>query len=176
MKLKGGPTQDEILAISLWKLGIQNGDVVADIGCGTGKVAVAASARAGRIIAIDKRPEAIAVARDAVVKAGADNIELRLGEATDVLASIGHLDSAFVGGSQHLEDVLELLIERVTGAIVINAVLLETVYTAVSFLKNRGLFKECIFVQIARSRSLADGMMLEPINPVYIIVGRGRGC
>jgi cobalt-precorrin-6B (C15)-methyltransferase len=160
MNLKGGPTQDEILAISLWKLGIQNGDVVADIGCGTGKVAVAASARAGRIIAIDKRPEAIAVARDAVVEAGADNIELRLGEATDILASIGHLDSAFVGGSQHLEDVLELLIERVTGAIVINAV----------------LFEECILAQIARSRSLADGMMLEPINPVYIIVGRGRGC
>ena len=34
MRFKGGP-QDEVMAVSLQKLGLKKGDVVADIGCGT---------------------------------------------------------------------------------------------------------------------------------------------
>ena len=42
-KLAGGPTQDEILAVSLFKLDLRNTDTVLEIGCGTGKVSVAAA-------------------------------------------------------------------------------------------------------------------------------------
>jgi cobalt-precorrin-6B (C15)-methyltransferase len=48
MGLKGGPTQDEVMAVSLAKLGIRPGDRVVDVGCGTGKVAVAISKTAER--------------------------------------------------------------------------------------------------------------------------------
>ena len=40
-KLPGGPTQDEIMAVSLFKLGLLSTDTVLEIGCGTGKVSVA---------------------------------------------------------------------------------------------------------------------------------------
>jgi len=43
MSLSGGPTQDEILAISLSKLSPNKNEIMADIGCGTCKVSIAAS-------------------------------------------------------------------------------------------------------------------------------------
>ncbi len=40
MTLTGGLTRDEIMTALLQRLGLRNGDVMVDIGCGTGKVAV----------------------------------------------------------------------------------------------------------------------------------------
>jgi len=51
------------MAVSLAKLGIRPGDRVVDVGCGTGKVAIAASRVAEHVYAIDRRPEAVAYAR-----------------------------------------------------------------------------------------------------------------
>ena len=55
MILKGGPTQDEIMVVSLFKLGLKCGDVFADIGRSTGKVAIHAARTAGKVYAIDRR-------------------------------------------------------------------------------------------------------------------------
>ncbi len=38
MDLPGGPTQPEVMTVSLAKHAIQPGDTVVDIGCGTGTV------------------------------------------------------------------------------------------------------------------------------------------
>ena len=51
----GGPTQDEIMAVSLFKMGITANDTVLDLGCGTGKVSIAAAGRAKKVYAIDRR-------------------------------------------------------------------------------------------------------------------------
>ena len=171
-ELKGGPTQDEILAISLAKMDLREGDLVADIGCGTGKVAIAAARRAERVIAVDRRPEAIAVASGAITAAGCANIDLVEGEATEVLRAVDVLDVAFVGGSRDLDAVLELLSTRVRRTVVVNAVLLETLHRAVEKFRALGFAVEVAHVQVSRSKPLAGGLMLEPINPVYIITGR----
>jgi cobalt-precorrin-6B (C15)-methyltransferase len=43
MNLPGGPTKDEVMAVSLAKLALRPDDIFADIGCGTGRIAVAAA-------------------------------------------------------------------------------------------------------------------------------------
>ncbi|NYT05172.1 MAG: precorrin-6Y C5,15-methyltransferase (decarboxylating) subunit CbiT [Methanomicrobiales archaeon] len=171
MELTGGPTQDEVMAISLYKLGIRAGDCVADIGCGTGKVAVELAGKAGRVVAIDRRSEAVACTRSRAETSGACNITVMHGEATALLPSIGNLDCAFVGGSGDLEAVLSLLSTRVKRTIVVNAVLLDTVQRAVRAMQDLGMFREVVHVQVARSYPLAGSIALKPINPVYIIVG-----
>jgi cobalt-precorrin-6B (C15)-methyltransferase len=173
MGLKGGPTQDEVMAVSLAKLGIRPGDRVADVGCGTGKVSIAASRTAGRVYAIDVRAEAIEYARAQAAGAGAENIDFFEGDAVDVLPAMGRLDCAFVGGSRRLPEVLDLLSEAVSGRIVVNAVMVETVHEAIRSMKRHGIFDEAIHIQVSRSAGIAGGVMFKPCNPVYIIVGGG---
>ena len=60
-KSAGGPTQDEIMAVSLFKLELCSTDTVLEIGCGTGKVSIAAAQQAKKVFSLDKRPEAIKV-------------------------------------------------------------------------------------------------------------------
>jgi cobalt-precorrin-6B (C15)-methyltransferase len=74
-KLAGGPTQDEIMAVSLFKLGLLSSDTVLEIGSGTGKVSVAMAQTAGKVYSLDKRPEATALAIQTARNAGVGNIE-----------------------------------------------------------------------------------------------------
>lgn len=171
MGLKGGPTQDEIMAVSLFNLDIKEGDIMADIGCGTAKIALYASEKCSRIYAVDRRPEAVEYAKREIEKAGRDNIILLHGEASAVLDEIDSLDCAFVGGSGNIEIVLEKLKEKVRGRIVVNAVLLDTVLATIKKMQELGIFKKALHVQVTRSYELTGEIMFKPINPVYIIVG-----
>jgi cobalt-precorrin-6B (C15)-methyltransferase len=176
VKLAGGPTQDELMAISLSKLGIRHGDIFADIGCGTGKVSVEVSRTAGKVYAMDVRKEAIDHALALAAGHGVSNIEFLHGNATELLPGLEELDCAFVGGSKDLGKVLEMLSSKVKGNIVVNAVLLDTLKEAIDSMSRLGIFREAIHVQVSRSYDLAGSIMFKPLNPVYIIVGGRLSC
>lgn len=171
MRFKGGPTQDEIMAVSILKMGIKSGDVVADIGCGTGKVAIAMGAIAGKVYAVDIRKEAVEASTVNMRAWSRTNVEVRHQNGLDFLTEIDRLDGAFVGGTKHLQKMLGLLQERVRGRIVVNTVLLRSMYQAVETMTELGIFKEVVQVQIGRSHDLAGSIMFRPIDPVFIIVG-----
>jgi cobalt-precorrin-6B (C15)-methyltransferase len=171
MSLKGGPTQDEVMAISLFKLQIHDGDVMADVGCGTGKISIHAASRCRHVFTIDWRADAIAYAKQEIETAKRDNITLIHEDAVHALDEINALDCAFVGGSGNIETVLEKLNDKVHGRIVVNAVLLDTVSRTVKKMKELDIFIEVIHVQVSRSYELVDDLMFKPINPVFIIVG-----
>lgn len=172
--LKGGPTQDEVIAIALQKLALRPGDRVLDLGCGTGAVAIAAAATAAEVVGIDRRPEAIAHARHLAEAAEAANLSFLEGEAGDALPRLGAFDAAFVGGTRGLGDFLPHLADHVRRRIVVNAVLIETLYRAISTMESLGIYREAIHVQVARAAPLAGSVYFRPIDPVYIIVGEGR--
>ncbi len=175
-KLAGGPTQDEILAVSLLKLGLNGTDTVLEIGCGTGKVSVAMAKIAQKVISLDKRAEAVSMATGNARAAGVQNIDFFCTNAADFLKTSQVWDCAFLGGTSGLEDLLPVVAAHVKRTIVINAVLLSTLERAVRVLTGLGLFCEVVQVQVSRSQEIAGSIMFRPIDPVYIIVARGAAC
>ena len=175
-KLAGGPTQDEVMAISLLKLDLKKTDSVLEIGCGTGKVSVAMSRYAKKVAALDRRQEAVAMAKSTAERAGATNIGFFCTEALGFLESDETFDCAFLGGTKQLGEILPVLAKKVRRTIVINAVLVSTLNDAVTIMQKLGIFTEAIQVQVSRSHPLAGSVMFRPIDPVYIIVGRGTAC
>jgi cobalt-precorrin-6B (C15)-methyltransferase len=172
----GGPTQDEVMAISLFKMGLRPQDSLLDLGCGTGKVSITAAGFVQKVCAVDRRPEAIAYATGAAKTAGRTNIEFFSGEAIDFLASAPVFDCAFVGGSQQIETILPILSGKVRRVIVVNAVLVSTLAMVTATMQRLGIFREAVHVQVGRSHELGKSLMFKPIDPVYIIVGSGAAC
>jgi cobalt-precorrin-6B (C15)-methyltransferase len=175
-KLAGGLTQDEILAVSLSKLGLTGTDTVLEIGCGTGKVSVAMAKIAKKVISLDKRAEAVLVATGNARAAGVQNIDFFCTGAADFLKTEQVWDCAFLGGTSGIEELLPMVAVHVKRTIVINAVLLSTLERAVRVLAGLGLFCEVVHVQVSRSHEIAGSIMFRPIDPVYIIVARGAAC
>jgi cobalt-precorrin-6B (C15)-methyltransferase len=175
-KLAGGPTQDEIMAVSLAKLGLLGTDTVLEIGCGTGTVSVAMAKIAKKVYSLDKRPDAVSLATETAREKGMHNLEFFCMDAADFLKEDHVFDCAFLGGTQHLAEILPVLAKKVKRTIVINAVMVSTLAGAVTTLKGLGLFTEVIQVQVSRSHDIAGSIMFRPIDPVYIIVARGAAC
>ncbi len=171
----GGPTKDEILAISLFKLNLSPDDIFADLGCGTGRVSMEVAPLVKRVLAVDRRVEACNWTEWEAQNNNLSNISVFHDDNRTFLSTIDHLDSVFVGGSQGLDEVIDALAELKVRSLVINAVMLETVNTAVSCLKKHGMFREVVMAQISRSYSIGSGIMFKPLDPVFIICG-GTGC
>lgn len=174
--LAGGPTQDEIMAVSLFKLGLRSTDTLLEIGCGTGKISIAAAGKVKKVYSIDKRPEAVTIARDAAEKAGVRTIDFFCSDAMDFLASDQIFDCAFVGGTQQIARILPILAKKVRRSIVVNAVLLSTLAQTVTTMQELDMFCEVVQVQVSRSYGIAGSIMFKPIDPVYVIVGMGSAC
>jgi cobalt-precorrin-6B (C15)-methyltransferase len=196
-----GSTADEILAIALRRLAPRPDETFADIGCGSGKVSLAASPLAREVWAIDRRPEAIAWARELARAAGAanpakagrltdveeypflrnatsvgnptmvGNIRFLEGEAPEALAGLPAPDCAFIGGSGNLAAVIGALAAKGTTRMVVSCVRIETLGEAVAAMRGLGIFREALHVQVARSRELAGGTMFVPANPVWLVFG-----
>jgi cobalt-precorrin-6B (C15)-methyltransferase len=172
----GGPTQDEVMAVSLFKMGIRHGDSVLDCGCGTGKVAIAAARVAKMVYAVDRRPEAIRYARQEAAAAGVTNIEFFCGEAREFLSGNRIFDCAFVGGTKEIDEILPLLAQKVKRTIVVNVVMVGTLSRVVETMLRLGIFREAVHVQVSRSKPIAGSIMFRPIDPVSIVVGSGTAC
>jgi len=170
MKYPGGtPTQPEVIAVALSKLNIKPTDIFADIGCGSGSVSISAARLAKQVYAIDSRDEAILAANENIKECGITSIEVLKGEASQLLPALD-IDCAFVGGSKNIEQVLEILTEKVT-SFVVSAVRMETAVSALAIMRQNNKFKELLQIQLSRGSELAGGTMLRPENPVFLIVG-----
>ncbi len=165
----GTPTQPEIIAVALLKLDLKPVDVLADIGCGSGSVSIAAAPFVKHVYAIDNRAEAVQATSENIKECGINNITVLKSEAASVLKDID-IDCAFVGGSKNLEQVLPILIKK--GArFVVSAVRLETSAFAIEILKKNNMFREITQIQVSKGHELGGGTMFKPENPVFLILG-----
>jgi SAM-dependent methyltransferase len=80
---------------------IPEGATVLDLGCGAGLDSLIAARRTGptgRVIGVDFSDSMLARARRAAAEAGADNVDLRLGDAESLPVETGSIDVALVNG------------------------------------------------------------------------------
>jgi SAM-dependent methyltransferase len=81
------PTPPEVVDAMIRLAGIREGDVVYDLGCGDGRIVVAAAKAGARAVGVDLDPQRIREARANAVAAGVESrVELRVGDLfeTDV--------------------------------------------------------------------------------------------
>lgn len=79
--------------------GVVEGAVVADIGCGPGAVSVALARQvgpSGRVLAFDRGPEAVEMARAVAERAGVTNVSVEVGDATETGLAPGSVDVAMI--------------------------------------------------------------------------------
>ena len=167
-------TKEEVRAVTLGKLQLQDDLVMWDIGAGSGSVSIEAGNLMpnGRIFALEKNPQYLSYLRDNFRKFAARNVLLVEAFAPEGLEELPDPDRVFIGGSGGmLEEIIEAVDKRLKpdGFIVINAVTLDTLTKSVEFLEDHGYTVEVTCVNISKTRTLTEYKMFSAHNPVYVI-------
>ncbi|GLI38520.1 precorrin-6y C5,15-methyltransferase (decarboxylating) subunit CbiE [Geobacter hydrogenophilus] len=167
-------TKQEVRAVTLAKLRLQDDLVMWDIGAGSASVSIEASNLMpnGRIFALERNPQYLGFIRDNLKKFVARNVTLVEAFAPEGLDDLPDPDRVFIGGSGGmLEEIIDAVDRRLKseGVIVLNAVTLDTLTKAVEFLEDHGYTVEVACINVAKTKGLTEYKMFESHNPVYII-------
>lgn len=172
-------TKQEVRAAVLAKLAPRPGDILWDVGAGTGSVSIelALAASWGRTYAIECREKACELIRVNREKLGAWNLRLVEGAAPGALESLETPDAVFIGGTKgSMEQVVDLVLDRSPKArICISAICIETLCEAVKILQKRGIEPEVTQIGISRGRAAGQLHLLMANNPVFLIAGNCDG-
>ncbi len=168
-------TKKEVRDICIFKLGIRSGDVVWDIGSGTGSVAVAIAALSYdlRVVSFEKNSDALELISKNVIRNKAYNIDIVNCFAPDYPEELRYKipDRVFIGGSSgNIKEIITDIFNRNDKAVIVaTAVTLETVAQIISIHNDDlGVQSEIIEVQVNRSNLVGKYHMMKAENPVYI--------
>ena len=168
-------TKQEVRAAALAKLAVRPGQVLWDVGAGTGSVSVelALAAPRGRVYAVECGEEACALIRDNRRKFSAWNLHLVEGKAPQALRDLPAPDGVFIGGTKGaMADIVDAVLSKNPAArICISAIALETLSAAVSALTARGLEAQAVQIAVSRTRAAGSLHLLMGGNPTFLITG-----
>ncbi|HEV8386390.1 MAG TPA: precorrin-6Y C5,15-methyltransferase (decarboxylating) subunit CbiT [Nitrososphaera sp.] len=166
-------TKEDIRAIAVSKLRLKEGHSAIDVGCGSGSITVELYLQTrGTVYAIDFDANAVELTKKNLGKFGA-KAQVILGNAQEVLPSLPQVDAVIVGGTWgDAKQVIQLAVDRLKkgGRIVIDTILIETIYQALTTVGELKLAEVDITqVTIAKARKVTTGTMMLARNPVMII-------
>jgi len=167
-------TKEEVRAIAISKLRLKEGFSAIDIGCGSGSITVelCLQTKSNNVFAIDFNQEAIQLTNKNLKKFGV-MAKTILAKAQDVLPTLPQVNAIVIGGTWgNITQILEMAIERLVkgGRIVIDTILIETVYGALTAINSAGLYDVDITqATISKARKVTAGTMMTARNPVTII-------
>jgi precorrin-6Y C5,15-methyltransferase (decarboxylating) len=167
-------TKAEVRCLALARLGPGVGDLVWDVGAGTGSVAIECARFGAAAVAIERDPVACErIARNAA-RHGVP-VQVVCGEAPEALDPLPDPDCVYVGGTgRRFSEVLKGVSARVRRAAVVGLAGLQRVTPAAELLAEGGLAVETTLVQAARLEGIGDASRLAPINPVFLVSGVRR--
>lgn len=170
LRAEGVPmTKREVRAAILSKLAVGLEDACWDIGAGTGSVSVELALQCKAVWAVERKPEALALARSNREKFGAWNLRLVEGSAPAVLEDFPAPNAVFIGGSGgKLPEILQAVRQANPKArVCVSAISLETLHAAMAELRD----PEVTQISVSRSRPAEQLHLLLAQNPVFLITG-----
>lgn len=173
-------TKQEIRAAAVAKLGVCPGDILYDVGAGTGSVAVelALLDPTVQVFAVECVDRACDLILENRAKFGAHNMTMISGKAPEALIDLPLPNGAFIGGSRgNLKEILTLLLEKNPKIrVCISAIAAETMAEALTSLKEMN-FKNLDISQIsvARGRKAGPYHLMTGQNPIFLLSAKGGG-
>jgi precorrin-6Y C5,15-methyltransferase (decarboxylating) len=162
-------TRAEVRALALARLGPRIGDLVWDVGAGSGSVAVESARFGAAVLAVERAPAACASIRANADRWGVE-VAVVEGYAPACLADLPDPDAVFVGGGGI--QVLGACLARRPARVVATYAALERVGPAMAVLARAGYRTEGVQVQANRLAALPDGThRLAAVNPVHVVSG-----
>lgn len=172
-------TKGAVREYSLSKLDIQPGEVVYDLGAGTGSVAVAMARRAHEsfVYAVEKSQDAIGLIRRNRQKLGAFNVKLIEGTAPECLEDLPAPDKVFIGGAGGKVDaVIDTVLRKNPKArIVVNAITLETLQETLLAFERHNLRSQIQCLAVTEVEAVGRYHMMKAQNPIYVMMGECLG-
>lgn len=176
-------TKSEVRALALARLGPGLGDLVWDVGAGSGSVGIECARHGAAVIAVERQERACRMIERNAARHGVC-LEVVCGEAPQSLASLPEPDAVFVGGSgREFEEVLRIASFRVRRAVAVAIAGIERVAPAARVLAAEGLEVEAVLLQASRLQPVGSGPCtgapgelhrLAPLNPVFMVSGVRR--
>ena len=169
-------TKEEVRTIQISKARLCSGQLVYDIGCGSGSISVEAARQigsSGKVLAIDYNEDAIKLTKKNIKKFELSNVSVIFGNAKDKIADLELADAIFIGGTgDDTAEIVKLCHNKLKsgGRIVIGIILIETLYTVLQVLdKLKFDSLDITQVTISKSKKTSTGTMMLARNPVTII-------
>jgi precorrin-6Y C5,15-methyltransferase (decarboxylating) len=165
----GMVTKAEIRAVALARLGPGLGDLIWDVGAGSGSVAIECARHAAAVVAVERDGEQCERASRNAATHGV-LLDIRQGIAPDCLADLPDPDAVFVGGGG--PGVVAACAARAPRSVVVALAAVDRVAPTMGRLRAAGYAVDAVQVHASRVRELPDGgLRLAAINPVFVVSG-----
>ena len=172
-------TKREVRCCALSHLALTAEAVCWDVGAGTGSVSIemALLARKGRVYAVEKNENALALLAENRKKFHVSNLEIVPGRAPEACRELPAPTHVFIGGSTGgLRDIVTLVLEKNPNArLVLTAVTLESV-AEMEWLVKEFHFADADItcLNVSRARELGAYHLMTAQNPVYLFTLQRR--
>ncbi|MEU6095706.1 precorrin-6y C5,15-methyltransferase (decarboxylating) subunit CbiE [Streptomyces sp. NPDC047079] len=165
-------TKFEVRALALARLGPRLGDLVWDIGAGSGSVAVECARLGAAVTAVEKTADGVARIGANAAAHGVD-VHVVQGAAPGALAGLDEPDAVFIGGGgRELPAIVTACARRARRAVVIAMAALDRVPAAREALVAAGFTCDGVLLQSSRLAPLpGDVTRLAATNPVFLLWG-----
>jgi precorrin-6Y C5,15-methyltransferase (decarboxylating) len=165
-------TKYEVRALVLARLGPRAGELVWDVGAGSGSVAVECARFGAAAVAVERDPDAVGRIR---ANAAAHRVDVQVvcGAAPGALAGLAAPDAVFVGGGgAELPEIVAECARVVRRRVVVTLAAVDRVREVRLALASAGLVPEGTLLQASRLAPLpGEVTRLAAANPVFVLWG-----